>query len=156
MKCRSLIISLTLLLFSGAFCFAGLARAQTGGAPTSALDQMITGGKQMMSANKAMSAKMEKMMGKKDPELQKCQTMMSTGYDMMDKAKPMMATNKVEAQRMAAKGAKMMLDAQNLASVECNKKGMAKDCGMEMTECSAAANKVKEGALQWFFGGTGM
>ncbi len=109
----------------------------------------------MMNGNEAIMNKIGKM-GMKDPQMESAYKMMSNGYNMMEKAKETMATNKEEAQKMASKGAKMMLDAQNLASVECNKKGMAKNCGMEISECEAASKKIKEGALQWFFGGAGI
>ena len=54
---------------------------------------------------------------------------------------------------MVKEGAKMMLDAQKATSAAVEKKGMVKECSIALDSCTYGEKKIKEGALQWFFGG---
>jgi hypothetical protein len=112
----------------------------------------VDGGKQMLDANKKIMDIMEKK-GIKDPELTAAEKMMKEGYDMIMKGHGMLATNKAQAQEMASKGGKMMLDAQKKTEAVVEKKGMTQECKIDLSECTYGEKKIKQGALEWFFGG---
>jgi hypothetical protein len=148
MKGRDLAISLVVVLVIGIFTVAGFVRA----AETDAAYQAIAdGAKQMMEGNKKVMAKMSAK-GMKDAELTAAEKMMTDGYDMIMKGEGMLATNKAEAQKMASQGGKMMMDAQKRVAADVEKKGMTQVCYDDFAQCSLGEKKIKEGALQWFFG----
>ena len=152
MKGRKFAISLVVVLSIGIFAAAGcLYAAET----DAAYKAMVEGAKQMMDANKKIMDKMAKK-GMMDAELTAADKMMKEGYDMIMKGQAMVATNKAEAQKMASHGGKMMMDAQKKIAAAVEKKGMTQACYDDFAQCKLGEQKIKEGALQWFFGSPGI
>jgi len=148
MKGRNFAIILIVILSIGTFAVAGyLYAAET----DAAYQAMVDGAKQMMDGNKKIMDIMAKK-GIKDAELTAAEKMMKDGYDMIMKGQGMLATNKTEAREMASKGGKMMLDAQKKTEAVVEKKGMTQECKIDLSECSYGEQKIKAGALEWFFG----
>jgi hypothetical protein len=152
MKGRNFAICLIVILSIGIFAVAGgLQAAET----DSAYQSIAEGAKQMMDGNKKIMAIMEKK-GMKDAELTSAEKMMMEGYDMIMKGQAMMATDKTGAQKMASEGGKMMLDAQKKVAAVVEKKGMVQECKIDLSECTYGEQKIKKGALEWFFGAAGV
>ncbi len=152
MRGRNLAISFIVVLVVGIFAFAGCLKAAE---MDSAYQSIADGAKQMMEGNKKIMAIMEKK-GMKDAELTSAEKMMTEGYDMIMKGKEMMATDKTGAQKMASQGGKMMMDAQKKIAGVVEKKGMVQECKIDLSECTYGEQKIKQGALQWFFGAGGI
>ena len=151
MKGRNFAITLILILSIGIFSVAGCLQAAEVDA---AYQTIIEGAKQMMDGNQKIMEKMTKK-GMKDEELTSAEKMMTQGYEMIMKGEAMLATNKAEAQVMASHGGKMMLDAQKKVAAEVEKKGMTQECNLDYTVCKAGEEKIKTGALNWFFAAPG-
>jgi len=152
MKGRNFAITLTIILSVGIFAVAGYLHAAENDA---AYQAMVDGAKQMMDGNKKVMDIMAKK-GIKDAELTAAEKEMKEGYDMIMKGQGMVATNKAQAQEMASKGGKMMLDAQKKTEAVVEKKGMTQECKIDLSECTYGEQKIKQGALQWFFGAPGL
>ena len=149
MKGRKFAISLVVVLSIGIFAATGcLYAAET----NAAYKAMVEGAKQMMDANKKIMDKMAKK-GMMDAELTAADKMMKEGYDMMMKGHGMVATNKAEAQKMASQGGKLMMDADKKVAAEVEKKAMTVECKIDLSDCTTGEQKIKQGALDWFFGG---
>ena len=58
---------------------------------------------------------------------------------------------------MVKRGSKMMLDAQKATTAAVQKMGpeMVTVCSIGLDTCVLGEKDVKQGALDWFFGGTG-
>jgi len=133
-------------LFSIGILAAAVCAAEDTGAKA-----IVDGAKQMMDGNKKIMAIMEKK-GIKDPELTAAQKQMTEGYDLVMKGNDMLATKGPEGRDMVKHGAKMMLDAQQKTSAVVEKRGMVQECRIDLSECTYGEQKIKEGALEWFFG----
>jgi len=151
MKGRNLAITLIVALSIGIFSFTGCLQAAE---VDSAYQSIAEGAKQMMDGSQKIMEKMAKK-GKMDEELTSADKMMKQGYEMIMKGQGMLATNKAEAKTMASQGGKMMLDAQKKIAVEVEKKGMVQECNLDYTVCKAGEEKIKTGALNWFFAAPG-
>jgi len=148
MKARNLAVFLAVALSIGIFAVTGCLQA----AETDAAYKAITdGAKQMMDGNKKIMDIMTKK-GMVDPELTAANNQMKEGYEMIMKGEGMLGSNKAEAQSMASRGGKMMLDAQKKVAAQVEKKGMTQECKIDLSECTYGEQKIKEGALDWFFG----
>jgi hypothetical protein len=80
--------------------------------------------------------------------------MMTAGYEMVTKGDGMMTgSTMAEGKAMVTRGAKMMLDAQKMTSAAVEKHGMVQECTIALDSCTYGEKKIKEGALEWFFGG---
>ena len=153
-RSRCFATSLIVFLSIGIFAAAGyLYAAQSDEAMIQGQKAMLEGAKQMMDGNKKIMEIMEKK-GIKDPDLTAAEKTMMDGYSMITKGETMMTgTTKTEGQDMIKKGAKMMLDAQKKTNAVVEKHQMVKECSIALDSCTYAEKKVKEGALEWFFGG---
>ncbi len=145
--------SLIVFLSIGIFAAAGYVQAaQSDEAMMKGQKAMMEGAKQMMDGNKKVMDIMTKK-GIKDADLMAAQKTMEDGYNMLTKGETMMNP---EGQKMVKEGAKMMLDAQNKTMGVVEKHEMVKECSIALDSCTIGEKKVKEGALQWFFGGGGV
>jgi hypothetical protein len=152
MTSRNFSVTLIAILSIGIFAVAGCLHAAEIDA---AYQAMMDGAKQMMDGNKKIMDIMTKK-GMKDAELTSAEKMMQEGYDMIMKGQGVMATDKAEAREMASRGGKMMLEAQKKTVAEVEKKGMTQECKIDLSECSYGEQKIKQGALEWFFGSPGI
>ncbi len=143
--------SLIVFLSIGIFAAAGYVQAADD-AMMKGQKAMMEGAKQMMDGNKKVMEIMTKK-GIKDADLMAAQKSMEDGYNMLTKGETMMNP---EGQKMVKEGAKMMLDAQNKTMASVEKHEMVKECSIALDSCTIGEKKVKEGALQWFFGGGGV
>jgi len=145
-------VCLVVVLSIGVFAFAGFAKAAENDA---AYQAIMEGAKQMMDANKKIMDTMEKK-GMKDADLVAADKLMSEGYETIQKGRDTLATNNAQAREMASRGGKMMLEAQKKVAAAVEKKGMVEECKIDLSECTYGEKKIKEGALQWFFGSPGL
>jgi hypothetical protein len=132
----------------GIFAAVGSLQAAETASPYQAI---ADGAKQMMDANKRIMDIMSKK-GMVDADLKAADKMMEDGFAMIMKGEAMMATDKAQAQSMASQGGKMMLQAHKKVAAEVEKKGMTQECKIDLSDCTMAEKKIKEGALEWFFG----
>jgi len=73
---------------------------------------------------------------------------------MITKGESMMTgSTMAEGQAMVKHGSKMMLEAQKATADIVEKKGMTYECSSALDTCKYAEKKIKEGALDWYFGG---
>ena len=150
MKGRNFAICLIVILSIGIFAVAGYLRAAE---TDSAYQSIAEGAKQMMDGNKKIMDILEKK-GMKDAELTSAEKMMTEGYDMVVKGDSMMTGSTMpEGKAMVTRGAKMMLDAQKTTSAIVEKHGMVQECTIALDSCTWGEQKIKEGALDWYFGG---
>ncbi len=139
MKGRNFAICLIVILSIGIF---GVARCLQAAETDSAYQSIAEGAKQMMDGNKKIMDIMEKK-GMKDTELTSAEKMMTQGYDMIMKGRGMLATDQAEARKMASQGGKMMMDAQKKVASVVEKKGMAQECKIDLSECTYGEQKIK-------------
>jgi hypothetical protein len=117
---------------------------------------IMEGAKKMMDGNKMIMDTMNKK-GVKDADLTSAEKMMTDGYDMITKGQNMMTgSTMAEGKTMVTRGAKMMLDAQKATSAAVEKHGMTQECTIGLDSCTYGEKKIKEGALEWFFGAGGI
>ncbi len=160
MKSRSrfLAISLVVLLSIGVFAVAGYVQAAENDQAVKAGQKAIMeGAKKMVDGNKMIMEAVAKK-GKTSPELTSADKMMTDGYNMVTKGESMMTGNTMaEGQAMVKRGSKMMLDAQKATTAAVQKMGpeMVTVCSIGLDTCVLGEKDVKQGALDWFFGGTG-
>jgi hypothetical protein len=138
----SLLVVLSIVVIAVAGSFA---------AEDKAAQAIVDGAKQMMSGQQRIMAIMEKK-GIKDPELTAAQKQMTEGYDLVLKGNGMMATKAPEGKEMVKHGAKMMLDALAKTEGVVEKRGMVQECKIDLSDCTYGEQKIKAGALEWFFG----
>ena len=146
--------SLIVLLSIGVFAFTGYLQAADDQAMMQGKAAMMEGAKKMMEGNKMIMDTATKK-GVKDAEFTAAEKMMTDGYNMMTKGESMMTGGTMgEGKAMVTRGAKMMLDAQKMTSAAVQKKGpeFVKECTIGLDSCTIAEKKIKEGALEWFFG----
>ncbi|SPF49415.1 exported hypothetical protein [Syntrophobacter sp. SbD1] len=150
MKNRSKLFATSLIIFLsiGIFSVAGVLQAAEA---DHACQAMVEGAKQMMDGNQKVMEIMAKK-GMKDQELMSAEMMMKQGYDTMLQGQQTMATNNAEGTAMVQRGGKMMLDAQKTTYSVVEKKGMVTECSIGLDSCTYGEKKIKEGALEWFFG----
>lgn len=141
--------SLVVFLSIGLFVLVGPLWA----AEDHAAQEIVDGAKAMMEGNQKIMAIMEKK-GIKDPDLIAAQKEMKDGYDLIMKGHS--EAQEAEGKKMMTKGAKMMLEAQNKTAAAVEKKGMIEECKIDLSECTWGQEKVKQGALEWFFGAPGL
>jgi hypothetical protein len=80
--------------------------------------------------------------------------MMTDGYAMVTKGESMMTgSTMAEGKAMVGKGTKMMLDAQIMTMAAAEKKGISKECAIAFDTCGFGEYEMKQGGLDWFFGG---
>ena len=146
--------SLIVFLSIGIFAFVGfLQAADSEQGIKEGQKAMMEGAKKMMDGNKMIMDIMGKK-GVKDPELTSSEKMMTAGYEMVTKGDGMMTgSTMAEGKAMVTRGAKMMLDAQKMTSAAVEKHGMVQECTIALDSCTYGEKKIKEGALEWFFGG---
>jgi len=146
--------SLIVFLSIGIFAFVGfLQAADSEQGIKEGQKAMMEGAKKMMDGNKMIMDIMGKK-GVKDPELTSSEKMMTEGYDMMSKGDSMMTGSTMpEGKEMVKRGAKMMLDAQKMTSAVVQKHKMVQECTIALDSCTWGEQKIKEGALEWYFGG---
>jgi formate-dependent nitrite reductase cytochrome c552 subunit len=142
---KYLVTSLVVFLSIGLFALVGPLQA----VEDHAAKEIVDGAKQMMDGNQKIMAIMEKK-GIKDPELTAAEKEMKDGYDMIMKGQG--EAQAAEGKKMMTHGAKMMLDAQTKTAAVIEKKGMVQECKIDLSECTYGEQKIKEGALEWFFG----
>ncbi len=154
---RCFATSLIVFLTIGIFAFVGsLQAAESDQGIKEGQKAMMEGAKKMMDGNKMIMDIMAKK-GKKDAELTSAEKMMTEGYEMVTKGDSMMTGSTMpEGKSMVTKGAKMMLDAQKMTSAAVEKHGMVQECTIALDSCTYGEKKIKEGALQWFFGAGGV
>lgn len=150
-------ISLIVFVAVGIFAFTPCLRAQNNSqAVVEGQKAIVEGAKQMMKGNKKIMAIMQKK-GMKDAELTAAEKEMTDGYNMVMKGNSMMTgTTMAEGQQMMKRGAKMMLEAEKATRSAVRKRGMVKECAIDLHECHYAEQKIKHGALQWYFGAPGI
>jgi hypothetical protein len=150
---RYLAFSLIIFLSIGVFAVAGYAQHEKS---DNAIEAITEGAKKMMDGNKTIMDTMTKK-GIKDPELTSAEKMMTEGYNMITKGQSMMTgSTTAEGKEMVKHGAKMMLDAQKSTSAVVEKHGMTQECTIALDSCTYGEKKIKEGALEWFFGASGI
>jgi hypothetical protein len=156
MKSRSryFAISLVVFLSIGIFAAAGYLRAaENDQGIQEGKKAIMEGAKQIMDGNKMVMDIMAKK-GMKDAELTAAEKKMADGYNMITKGESMITgSTMAEGQEMVKHGAKMMLEAQQATSAAVEKKGMTVQCSSALETCALGEKKVKEGALDWYFGG---
>lgn len=158
MKNRSRYLATFLIVFAavGVLAFSPCAQAQSNQATIEGQKAIIEGAKQMMAGNKRIMAIMAKK-GMKDADLTAAEKQMTDGYELVTKGNGMMAgSTMAQGQEMMKRGAKMMLEAQKATRVMVEKKGMLKECAIDLHECHNAEQKIEHGSLQWYFGGGGI
>ncbi|MFZ0932393.1 MAG: hypothetical protein WAN11_27590 [Syntrophobacteraceae bacterium] len=146
--------SLIVFLSIGIFAFVGfLQAAESDQGIKEGQKAMMEGAKKMMDGNKMIMEIMGKK-GVKDPDLMSSEKMMTEGYNMITKGDGMMTGSTMpEGKAMVKRGAKMMLDAQKMTSAAVEKHGMVQECTIALDSCTWGEKKIKEGALDWYFGG---
>lgn len=153
---RYLAISLVVFLAIGIFAVAPSLQAQSDQAVKEGQKSIVEGANQMMDGNKKIMAVLEKE-GKVDADVKANEKQMKDGYDLVMKGNGMMAGNTMaEGQEMMKSGSKMMLEANNALTVAVEKKGLTKQCAIDLHECDYAAQNIKKGALKWYFGSPGI
>jgi hypothetical protein len=156
MKSRSryFATSLVVCLSIGIFAIAGyLHAAETDQGLQAGKMAIMEGAKKMMDGNKMIMDIMTKK-GKVDAELTSAEKMMTDGYNMVIKGESMMTgSTMAEGQTMVKRGSKMMLDAQKKTADIVEHKGMTYECSSALDSCKWGEQKIKEGALDWYFGG---
>ena len=159
MKNRSRYFATSLIVFLsiGVFAAAGyLLAAESGPGTMEGQKAIMEGAKKMMDGNKMI---MDTVAGKgmKDAEFTAAEKMMTDGYNMVTKGESMMTGGTIpEGKTMVTRGAKMMLDAQKATSAAVEKHGMTQECTIGLDSCTYGEKKIKEGALEWFFGAGGI
>jgi len=145
--------SLIVFLSIGIFAVAGFLQAAESDQGIKEGQKAISeGAKQIMDGNKMVMDIMAKK-GMKDAELKAAEKKMADGYNMITKGESMMTgSTMAEGQEMVKRGAKMMLEAQQATSVAVERKGMTVQCSSALETCALGEKKVKEGALDWYFG----
>ena len=142
------------VIIAAIFAFSPCLRAQSNDSMAEGRKAIMEGAQRMMDGNKRIMAAVSKK-GMKDPELEAAQKQMAEGYGMVVKGNGMMAGNTAQGQEMMKKGAKMMLDAQNMTTAIVKKMGLTNVCAIDLHECHEAKAKIEHGALMWYFGGAG-
>ncbi len=155
-RSRFLTTSLIVLLTIGVFAIAGhLQAAEMEQGTMAGQKAMMEGAKKMMDGNKIIMDTVAKK-GIKDPDLTAAEKMMTEGYNTLSKGEGMMTGGTMaEGRTMVKKGAKMMLEAQKMTSTAVSKLGpeVVRECSIALDSCTYAEKQIKEGALDWFFGG---
>jgi hypothetical protein len=146
--------SLIVFLTIGIFALAGYSRAaETDQGIQQGKMAIMEGAKKMMDGNKMIMDIMTKK-GKMDADLTAADKMMTEGYNMVTKGEGMMTGATMgEGQAMVKHGSKMMLEAQKKTADIVEHKGMTYECTSALDTCKWAEQKIKEGALMWYFGG---
>ncbi|MGA2400238.1 MAG: hypothetical protein ABSG91_00840 [Syntrophobacteraceae bacterium] len=152
-RSRGFVTLLVVFLSIGIFAVAGCLQAAENDQATKEGQKAITeGAKQMMDGNKAIMDIMAKK-GVKDPDLTTAEKMMTDGMNMITKGESMITAGTVaEGKTMVRHGAKMMLDAQKTTMGVVEKHGMVYECSIALDTCGYAEKRMKQGALDWFFG----
>jgi len=150
-RSRFLAISLVVFLSLGIFAVAGYAAEDQ--SMQAGKTAIMEGAKKMMEGNKMIMDIADKK-GMKDADFTAAEKMMTDGYAMVTKGESMMTGSTMdEGKKMVGKGTKMMLDAQIMTTAAVNKKGISSDCMNASELCAYGEYKIKEGGLDWFFGG---
>jgi hypothetical protein len=153
-RSRYLATSLIVCLSIGIFAIAGyLHAAETDQGMQAGKMAIMEGAKKMMDGNKMIMEIMTKK-GKMDADLTAAEKMMTEGYGMVTKGESMMTgSTMAEGQTMVKRGSKMMLDAQKKTADIVEHKGMTYECSSALDSCKWGEQKIKEGSLDWYFGG---
>jgi hypothetical protein len=158
MKSRSRLLATSLIvcLSIGIFAVAGyLQAAETDKGVQEGKTAIMEGAKKMMDGNK-MIMDIAAKKGMKDAELTAADKMMTDGYDMVVKGEKMMTgSTMAEGKSMVQRGSKMMLDAKKMEVAAAEKKGISEECKAAFDTCGFGEYQMKQGALDWFFGGAG-
>ncbi len=155
MKSRSrfLATSLIVCLSIGIFALAGYLQAAEEQGMQEGKAAIMEGAKKMMDGNK-MIMDIATKKGIKDADLTAADKMMTDGYNMITKGESMMTgATTAEGKAMVQRGAKMMLDAKKTMAAVAEKKGISQECAIAFDTCGYGEYKIKQGALDWFFGG---
>ncbi len=156
MKSRSRLLatSLIVLLSIGVFAAVGYVQAaESDQGVKEGQKAIMEGAKKMMDGNK-MIMNIVAQKGMNDAELTAADKMMTDGYNMVVKGDSMMTGSTMpEGKAMVQRGAKMMLEAQKTVSAAVEKKGISQQCAIAFDTCAYGEYKIKEGGLDWFFGG---
>ena len=155
MKSRSRLLATSLIvcLSIGIFAVAGYLQAAEGQGMAAGNKAMVEGAQKMMGGNKMIMDTAAKK-GKKNADLAAAEKMMTDGYNMVIKGESMMTgSTMAEGQTMVKRGSKMMLDAQKKTADIVEHKGMTYECSSALDSCKWGEQKIKEGALDWYFGG---
>jgi hypothetical protein len=155
MKSRSRFLAISLVVFFslGIFAVAGYVQAADDPAMQAGKTKIMDGAKKMMEGNK-MVMDIAAKKGMKDAELTAAEKKMTEGYAMVAKGESMMTgSTMAEGKAMVGKGTKMMLDAQIMTMAAAEKKGISKECAIAFDTCGFGEYEMKQGGLDWFFGG---
>jgi len=152
---RFLAISLIVCLSIGIFAAVGYLQAADDQGMQEGKTAIMEGAKKMMDGNKMIMNIMAQK-GMKDAEMTAAEKKMADGYDMIVKGESMMTgSTMAEGKSMVTRGSKMMLDAQKTVAAAAEKKGISQECSIAFDLCGYGEYKIKEGGLDWFFGGAG-
>ncbi|MGC9195434.1 MAG: hypothetical protein ACP5IL_08275 [Syntrophobacteraceae bacterium] len=151
---KRLAISLTVFTVIGIFSFAPCLHAQNDQAVAQGRKAIVEGTKQMVNGSKKIMTVLEKK-GLADANVKALDKQMQEGYDLVTKGDDMMAGGSMEQGRdMMRRGAHMILKANTGVEAVVEKNGIAKECMIPLLACRNAAEKIRHGALQWYFGTT--
>jgi hypothetical protein len=158
MKSRSRFLAtfLVVCLAIGIFAVAGfLHAAESDKGMQEGKTAIMEGAKKMMDGSK-MVMTIATQKGMKDAELTAADKEMTEGYDMVVKGESMMTgSTMAEGKAMVQKGSKMMLDAKKTMTAAAEKKGITQECATAFDLCGYGEYKIKQGVLDWYFGGAG-
>ncbi len=154
-RSRFLAISLIVFLSIGILAIAGSLQAAEDQAMQAGKKAIMEGAQKMMEGNKMIMDTAAKK-GMKNADLTAAEKMMTDGYNMVTKGNGMMTgSTMAEGKKMMTLGSKKMLDAQAATAAAVQKMGpeLVTVCSIGLDTCMTAEKKIKEGALEWFFGG---
>ena len=150
---RFWVTSLIVCLSIGIFAIAGYVQAAEDQSMQAGKTAIMEGSKKMMDGSKMIMDVAAKK-GLKDADLTAADKMMADGYAMVTKGESMMTgSTMAEGKKMVSKGAKTMLDAQIAMTAAAQKMGISQECQAAFDTCGFGEDQIKQGALDWFFGG---
>jgi hypothetical protein len=151
---KRLAISLTVFAVIGIFSFAPYLYAQNDQAVSQGRKAIMEGAKQMLNGSKKIMTVLEKK-GLADDNVKALDKQMQEGFTLVTSGNDMMAGGAMkEGRDRMRRGAHMILNANKGMEAVIEKNGMAKECMVSLHACRYAAEKIRHGALQWYFGTT--